>query len=310
MRTAAEISRASPDAPWRCCNLCGAAAGREVFVKNGFSLLECPSCTLLYVGNPPSADDLKRLYSFDAGYHTTSPDDGSAEAAARRRAAREYYRVLSRFRASGSLLDVGCSSGFFLGVARDEGWETCGLEMSADTARVARERFGLNVMTGTLEETTFPEERFDAVTLWDVIEHVPDPVRTMSIVHRILKDDGIVAFVTPNVGGLFPRAAYAAARVIRYWPHPEPPHHLFQFSKRTARELATRTGFAVRRIVNKRIPLAYTFGRPSTVIRSPRQLLYTACFAPVAALGPLIGSGDAMLVVAQKVSAPGKQPVR
>jgi len=289
----------------RGCNLCGAAPGREIFVKNGFSLLRCPDCTLVYVGNPPSGDDLKRLYSFDAGYHTGLPDEASPEAAVHRRAAREYYRALSRFRSRGRILDVGCASGFFLRVAREEGWETCGLEMSPDTARVARERFGLDVVTGTLEETTFQPNSFDAVTLWDVIEHVPDPVKTMSIVHRILKDGGFVAFVTPNVGGYFPRAAFLASRVVRYWPHPEPPHHLFQFSKRTARELATRTGFAVRRIADKRIPLSYTFGRPGAVLRSPRQMLYTACFAPVAALGPLFGGGDAMLVVAQKVSSPG-----
>ena len=173
--------------------------------------------------------------------------------------------------------------------------------MSADTARMARDRFGLDVVTGTLEEGTFPEGRFDVVTLWDVIEHVPDPVKTLSLVHRILKDDGLVMFVTPNVGGLFPKVAYLAARIIRYWPHPEPPHHLFQFSKRTARELARRTGFTVLRILDLRIPIAYTFGRFPSNLRSPKQLLYTLFFAPLAVLGPLVRSGDSMLVVAKKM---------
>ncbi len=174
--------------------------------------------------------------------------------------------------------------------------------MSPDTASLARDRYGLEILTGTLEETTFPAKRFDAVTLWDVIEHVEDPVKTMSIVYRILKDDGIVAFLTPNVAGLFPKAAYAVARVINYWPHPEPPHHLFQFSKATARRLVTRAGFTVREIVDKRIPLAYTFGGLKGLLRSPMQLAYASCFAPIAALGPLFGAGDSMVVIAQKTA--------
>ena len=287
----------------RSCNLCDAGSAREIFVKNGFSLVQCPSCGLIYVGNPPAADELRRLYSFDAGYHTSCVGDESVETALHRRSAREYYDLLSRYKSGGSLLDVGCSTGFFLRVARDQGWETCGLEMSPDTASLARDRYGLEVLTGTLEETTFPAKRFDAVTLWDVIEHVEDPVRTMSIVHRILKDDGIVAFLTPNVAGLFPKAAYAAAKIINYWPHPEPPHHLFQFSKATARRLVTRTGFTVRRLVDKRIPLAYTFGALKGLFSSLRQLLYATCFAPIATLGPLVGAGDAMIVIAQKTPA-------
>jgi 2-polyprenyl-3-methyl-5-hydroxy-6-metoxy-1,4-benzoquinol methylase len=287
----------------RPCNLCDATRAREIFVKNGFSLVQCRSCGLVYVDDPPAADELRRLYSFDAGYHTTCVGDKSADTALHRRSAREYYDLLSRYKSGGSLLDVGCSTGFFLRVARDQGWETCGLEISPDTASLARDRYGLDVLTGTLEETTFPANRFDAVTLWDVIEHVQDPVTTMSIVHRILKDDGLVAFLTPNVGGLFPRAAYAAARIIDYWPHPEPPHHLFQFSKTTARRLVTRTGFTVRQVVDKRIPLAYTFGGLKGLLRSPRQLAYATCFAPIAALGPLVGAGDSMIVIAQKPPA-------
>jgi 2-polyprenyl-3-methyl-5-hydroxy-6-metoxy-1,4-benzoquinol methylase len=293
------------------CNLCGCGTGRKIFVKNGFSLVECSACSLVYVADPPSPEELKRLYSFEGGYHNTLFDPASDDAVARRAAAREYYAVLSKFRSGGSVLDIGCSSGFFLIQARDGGWEARGLEMSADTARVARDQFGLDVATGTLEETTFPEARFDVVTLWDVIEHVPDPVRTLSLVHRILKDDGLVMFVTPNVGGLFPRVAYAAARIIRYWPHPEPPHHLFQFSKRTARELARRTGFAVLRILDLRIPINYTFGGLAANLRSPKQLLYTLFFAPLAAFGPLFRSGDSMLVIAKKTTnLPGRETIQ
>jgi 2-polyprenyl-3-methyl-5-hydroxy-6-metoxy-1,4-benzoquinol methylase len=292
----------------KSCNLCGASDARQVFVKNGFSIVECRQCRLLYVANPPTAEELRRLYSFDGGYHQSLADPGSAETAARRAAARQYYEILSKLRSGGSILDIGCSSGFFLIEARDRGWQTQGLEMSVDTAQVARDRFGLDVVTGTLEETTFPAARFDVVTLWDVIEHLPDPLRTLSLVHGVLKDGGIVMFVTPNVSGWFPTISYAAARLLRFWPHPEPPHHLFQFSKRTARELAKRTGFVVLRIIDQRIPISYTFGGLAANLRSPKQLLYTLLFAPIAAIAPFLKGGDSMIVIARKeTTVPGRE---
>jgi 2-polyprenyl-3-methyl-5-hydroxy-6-metoxy-1,4-benzoquinol methylase len=295
-RTEAPHDRAS----LRPCNLCGTRFPRAIFVKRGFTLVRCPSCGLVYVGDPPADSDLKELYSFAAGYHSGYGGDGNQQAASRLRAAEECYSLLARHKRAGRLLDVGCSAGFFLRVARDHGWEACGLEMSPDAASVARERYGLAVSTGSLEESTFPAKSFDAVTLWDVIEHLVDPVGTMSIVNRVLKDDGVVAFLTPNIDGLFPRIAYAAAKIIGYWPHPEPPHHLFQFSKTTARRLATRTGFTVRAVIDGRIPLTYSFGSLRGLLTSPAQLLYAACFAPIAAVGPAVGAGDQMIVIAGK----------
>ena len=72
---------------------------------------------------------------------------------------------------------------------------------------------------------------FDVVTLWDTIEHIEDPLKAMLIVNRILKEGGIVAVYTPNIDGLFSKLSYKIGNLIKYWPHPEPPAHLFQFPK-------------------------------------------------------------------------------
>jgi len=252
------------------------------------------------VGDPPDPERLRNLYSFDAGYHTSCAGDDGPEGDLVARAAREHFEILSRYRRPGRVLDVGCSSGHFLRVARENGWQTQGLEISADTARTARERFGLDVSAGTLDDVALPERHFDVVTMWDVIEHLRDPRGAMSIVHRILKDDGLVVFLTPNIGGLFPRVSYAVSRIAHYWPHPEPPHHLFQFSKSTASRLARESGFTVRALLDRRISLRYTFGDFAGLLKSPGQLLYAAVFAPIAAVGPWIGAGDEMVVVAEK----------
>src|SRR5690349_22293158 len=136
-----------------------------------------------------------------------------------------------RHQRSGRLLDVGCSAGFFLKVARDRGFDVHGLEIPADTAALARERYDVDVQVGTLDDAHFEPGSFDVVTMWDVIEHVRDPVGAMSTVARLLKPGGIAALMTPNVEGLFPRLSYRVADRVGFWPHPEPPAHLFQFGK-------------------------------------------------------------------------------
>jgi 2-polyprenyl-3-methyl-5-hydroxy-6-metoxy-1,4-benzoquinol methylase len=164
--------------------------------------------------DPPDEQTIQRIYSFASGYHL-----GFRDSAQERRQHLElgaqYYRFMKKFKTNGKLLDVGCSAGFFLSIAREDGWQVTGLELSADTAQLAKELYQLDVRTGKLEVDTFDAESFEAVTFWDVIEHVRDPLGTMRIVNRILKERGIVAITTPNVDGLFPRTSYHFAPVAK-----------------------------------------------------------------------------------------------
>jgi 2-polyprenyl-3-methyl-5-hydroxy-6-metoxy-1,4-benzoquinol methylase len=215
--------------------------------------------------------------------------------------ARQHYGFIRKYIMRGRLLDIGCSAGFFLNVARDHNWETHGLEISQDTAAIAKERYHLKVTVGTPEESTFPSHYFDVVTMWDVLEHVEDPKKTLRFVNRILKDDGIVAISTPNIDGLFPKLSYKVANFINYWPHPEPPRHLFQFSRKTLGQVLKLTGFKLLAVHDERIPIGYTFGSVKDLLRSPKRLVYALMFAPIALAGPILRAGDGLIVIAKKV---------
>ena len=156
------------------CNLCGRDSASILFVKRGFVLGRCGHCDLVYVRNPPAKIDLYSLYSFKAGYHQAFQNDGPL-CEEQMALSRQHYAFIEKFKIKGRILDIGCSAGFFLKVARDLGWETYGLEISEDTAAIARERYGLKVTVGELQEATFESKYFDVVTLWDVVEHVQDP---------------------------------------------------------------------------------------------------------------------------------------
>ena len=281
------------------CKLCGSRRAQHLHTKNDVELVRCTSCGLVYVWNPPTRDAIERLYSFASGYHTAFRSGNSAESRAHAARAADFLRIVGRYSRPGKILDVGCSVGFFLERARAEGWSTFGVEISNDTAELARER-GLDVFTGTLEEAGLRPGSFDVVTMWDVLEHVEDPVATIAMAAEVLKEEGLLALSTPNIGGLFPRLSYRAARWTGRWPHPEPPSHLFQFSKTTISRLLSQSGLAPIQILDRRIPLSYTFGDRSLLLREPARLAYAAVFAPVALVAPLARAGDDMLVIARK----------
>jgi 2-polyprenyl-3-methyl-5-hydroxy-6-metoxy-1,4-benzoquinol methylase len=282
------------------CRLCHHEFSSVCFIKDSFTLVRCLSCGLVSVSNPPSKAEIERLYSFASGYHVGFCDDNSPEVRYYVNQARYYYSRLQKYKTEGRILDIGCSAGLFLEVTREHGWDSYGIEISKDTAELARKRGGIKIVMGSLDQTRFRPKFFDVITMWDVVEHVEDPTHMMTIVHSILKDDGIIALSTPNIDGLFPKISYIISKFTKDWPHPEPPYHLFQFSKKTLQKLLHLARFEVLEVIDERSPIAYTFGSWNVMIRSPKRLLYSAMFLPTLLLGPSIHAGDSMLVFARK----------
>jgi SAM-dependent methyltransferase len=161
-----------------------------------------------------------------------------------------YRRGLDRLEAlvsPGRLLDVGCSYGAFLQLARERGWDAEGVELSTVTAEFARRERGLRVFDGTVEQAAFPDDRFQAVTLWDVVEHFDDPVATLSEINRILAPGGILFVFTINQESLLNRVGHTLYRAsLGRWKHLMTLfydiHHNFFFSPDTIRAILRRAG--------------------------------------------------------------------
>ena len=296
------LSGAGADVPSRTCNGCRASDATPLLVKDGYELVRCGRCGLISVANPPDDEQRSRLYSFDAGYHASLVDDAASVAFHQREAALNL-RVLRRFASSGQLLDIGCSTGLFLRAAQDIGWAAQGLEYSPDSSRIAREQHGLDVKTGELLPDTYPAGSFDVVTMWDVIEHVPDPYTTLVRIRGILAADGQVLLKTPNADGLYPRLSLRLAHRLGFWGHAEPPGHLFQFSVESLSRMAERAGFRVVAVRHQRIPISYSFGTPRGWFRSAKWAAYCALFMPMAWLGPWLRQGDDQVLVLKKAAA-------
>lgn len=277
------------------CNLCGSDRRELLFTKRGYDLVRCEGCNLAYIANPPDEEGIKAIYTASSAYHDRLLDRSSKEFAMQSAIADQHIAMLRHFRGDLTglkILDIGCSSGIFLNAARRAGMEPLGAELSPETSAFARDEFGLSVHHGNWREAGYTKASFDVITLFDVIEHLADPAGELNALHRLLKPGGILLQSTPDIDGLFPRVSYALAKALDYWPHPEPPHHLFQFSEATLSSMVEKAGFDIIGARHTAIDLAYSFGTLKSWKASPKMLAYAAAFAPIALAGKWLGKGD------------------
>lgn len=273
------------------CDLCGWQEAAFVFKKNGYQLHRCTRCEMVYVANPPDPESIARLYSAEAGYHLDY--EGQS---VRNKYAAERLAWIERSPPKGRrLLEIGCSTGHFLVAAREAGWRVTGLEISKDTARIARERHGLDVQVGDFLAFD-PCEQFDVIAMWDVIEHVRSPRAFLRRARELLSPGGQLVIETPNIDGLFPQLSYKLSHILGFWQHPEPPGHLFQFSQRTLSAALEKSGLRADEVRHRAISCDYLFGEGRAKFRSVGWGLYSLAMMPVALLGPMVGAGDALRV--------------
>lgn len=136
-----------------------------------------------------------------------------SEARGRRRTAATHFRILSRYASSGRLLDVGCASGLFLAEALRNGWNVTGIEPNEILYAEARASLHENaeVLCATLE-TAGLQGQFDVITLWDVLEHVPEPGNFLQLCYRLLRPSGYLMLNVPNLD------SWEARILDRRWP--------------------------------------------------------------------------------------------
>ena len=235
------------------CNLCGAddtgliyaERDRWLGLPGSFRLVCCRRCGLAYLNPRPAPEDMAFYYPATYAPHRAVPGDETSLLSYLNHTCRYGKRtavIRSARPEGGRLLDVGCATGGFLHLVGLSGsWEICGVEPNADAAHYARDRFGLDVVEGTLRDALFSDAYFDVVTMWEVIEHLHDPRSTLLEIHRVLKPGGMLVISTPNL------SSWGAAFFGRYWMGLDVPRHLYVFSPRTLRQLLRRTGFGCQR---------------------------------------------------------------
>ena len=228
------------------CPVCGGAEHRPLFDKQGFTFVRCEDCRLVFV-NPQVREDvvLREYRSAETNDLWFDVLTSERQLALDREKFGEVLDLLEPFRGEGRLLDVGCSIGLFLDLARERGWSGIGLELAPRALAHARERYGLEVLDVPLEEAGFEPESFDAVGLLSVLEHTNEPLRLLGDVARVLRPGGAVYVVVPNVESLACRVLHERARTF------DGRNHLVYFSPATLADALDRAGFDVVEVTTK-----------------------------------------------------------
>lgn len=233
------------------CNLCGGSATKLICVDESFRICRCMNCSLIFVNPQPQFNSGE-----DVHFHASSEVAADPDFRADKKAVyQDGLTELSRLRADkGRVLDIGCGFGLFLREAQDFGWEPFGVDVSAVSVGYARSELRLaNVIRGELLALGLPGAHFRASTLWNLLEHVPDPLAMMREVRRVLTADGIALIRVPNMlvhnllwlgrPLLRPALRLVGRRPPPYLGGISPPHHLYGFTPDTMKVLLRRAGF-------------------------------------------------------------------
>jgi SAM-dependent methyltransferase len=303
------------------CPVCGQAGAHEWLRgpdrfhgrQEKYTLLRCPACSLVWLSHPPKPEEMHLHYT-DA-YHKLISAAGENSPARWK----DRKGALTQYKQSGTLLDLGCSSGSFLESLKGEGWKLHGIEMSTDCAKIAEAKSDAQVFVGDILEAPFRRESFDVITCFDVLEHLYEPLRVMARVSEWLKPGGIFYVLVPNVNSGEARAFGS------YWHGLELPRHLFHYSPASLKFLAASVGLREASLETRRNPavgisLRYVWDdvfRAMDIPRTPvayraeaglpwraaRKLVRMTALRVVLAMAPLLGGGESIHAIFQKEEA-------
>ena len=226
------------------CNYCGSESSKLFINGRDYSTSEkddtefilntCEKCGLIYQNPRPTSLTIQKYYP-----DSYSPyNNKSKYLKLFNRISNNEKKCVLKFIRSGNLIDVGCASGYFLHEMQQTGqFNLTGVEFSSYASQRAREEHGLDVFTGNLEAANLQAGQYDVVTMWNVLEHVYDPVGTVNEVFRILRPGGFFIVRVPNPNSL------AAKLFGRYWAGLDLPRHLFLFPKNVLKSIAQEVGF-------------------------------------------------------------------
>lgn len=223
------------------CPICDGTAFRDLFTKNEEPFVECQQCSLTMINPRPVYANILKGYTEDYSQGYINKKDKKI------RRAKRKVRKMKKIIPQGRWLDIGCSAGFILSVAKAANYDTYGIEIDPLGIKHARETLGLdNIFQGTFEEHQFDENFFDIITLYDVIEHVQDLNEIVRELKRILNKDGIIEIWTPDIGH------WRVPKALFEWEAIKPSEHLYYFDKSTLSMLLNKHGL---KIIKKRFAL-------------------------------------------------------
>lgn len=218
-----------------------------------FSIWKCLNCDLLFTNPRPENENLAKYYdSPDYLSHDTEDNGaiGKLYSFLREINIRRKYKIIRALHDTGKILDIGCGTGELLNYFQNRKWECFGIEPNASARNFAKSHYHLQVE----EEQNLqnlPDTSFDIISMWHVLEHVPDVNERLQVAKRILHDNGYFIIALPNP--ISPDAMYYK----EYWAGLDVPRHLSHFSPKAFKKLAKLHGLQIINILPLKMDAYY-----------------------------------------------------
>lgn len=219
------------------CEICSFNNYKLLFVTKdynlgldgNFNIVKCQKCGLVYLNPRPDDEELKKYYPVT--YYERVVNKIEEENL------NERYEFISYFKHTGKILDVGCGNGLFLNFMKEKGWEVYGVEVSKMACNFAKEKFNLEVYNSDLINADLKGGSFDLITMYDVLEHIPNINENLKRVYELLKTDGVFIANVPNFNSL-QRITFG-----KYWCHLDIPRHFYHFTSLTLKKILENNNF-------------------------------------------------------------------
>jgi predicted TPR repeat methyltransferase len=238
------------------CLACGDVLHSYFCTKKGHDLYRCSSCEMLSLHPVPNqTGEIYEQDYFDGsekGYGYVNYDEDKEPM---REVFKDYLdRIEGYTKRKGILLDVGAATGFFMHIAQGLGWKVKGVEISKYAMMLAQKK-GLDVIHGTMANVDVNMPLFDVITMWDVLEHMPDPITDLKRAREMLQNDGLLVLNTPDSGSLY------AKLLGKRWHLIVPPEHIHYFNNESISKVLDACGFETISItrIGKKFTLEYIF---------------------------------------------------
>ncbi len=248
------------------CPHCSSSQKKLLFVAHdlmfhlpgNFRINTCLNCGLTFIGNAPKPEDLEKYYPKMRYYSYRDQEEGGFFGALRSYLLQHYYKptLLSRFisivihnvpaiptyHMNGKIFDIGCGTGGTLIALRKLGWETYGVDIDTKTIKIAKTNGVEHAYVGTYQKlASFPDNFFDAVRLYHVIEHLYHPGDCLRLIRKKLKKNGELIIGTPNSDSL-------VSKIFgKFWYNLDAPRHLVLFNPKNLELAVRKYGFSVQK---------------------------------------------------------------
>jgi 2-polyprenyl-3-methyl-5-hydroxy-6-metoxy-1,4-benzoquinol methylase len=229
------------------CLVCGSDSFEPFLVckdytvsQEMFSIVSCKGCGFKFTNPRPDNSVIGDYYKAETYVSHSNTKKGIVNKlyhSVRNYTLKQKLKLISSHVSRGTMLDYGCGTGMFLSVCKNDGWETYGMEPDDNARKMSIEK-GLDVFADKDKVSDcVGQKKFNAITLWHVLEHVTDMEETLSFFKSKLIDDGVLIIAVPN------HASYDAEYYKEFWAAYDVPRHLHHFDIKSMTSLVEKVGF-------------------------------------------------------------------